>query len=150
MKGADGLILLAASLSGCADEHAGHPEKQARLECAVAEREPPERTFKIAAELRDQNSEGVWEFRGTTSYFEAGTKVERPIHGYYLDRVATRKIEMLGFSDNPTGETKLNFAVQPDHPVLRRRGTDAVVLTGNQTVENGTLADVACRTVEPS
>jgi hypothetical protein len=144
MKGAAAFVLAAACLAGCSDE-------LLRLECTVREQGPAARTLGISATLADpRQGEQARDLEGTTEFRDGSRIVQVPTHGIYLAYANGRGFELLTFGDLPNGMGKLHVAVQPDHPVLRRRGTTAVVLTGEQTVENATPAIVNCRTVGPS
>jgi hypothetical protein len=138
-------LLLAASCS------AGCSQKQHRLECTVQEQSG--RTLRILAALSDpQPLDGgaTRDLDGQTEYYEGTQFVQVPTHGVYLEATGGRELELLTFGERPNRLGKLNIAVQPEHPVLRQRGTKAVVLTGHQTVQDGIPAIVNCRTVGPS
>ena len=143
MKRAAFFLLAATCSAGCS-------EKQIRLECTVQEQSG--RTLRILATLANPRpqDDGVRDLEGETEYSEGTQLVRVPTHGLYLEGMGGRDFELLTFGERPNRLGKLNIAVQPDHPVLRQRGTKAVVLTGEQTVQDGIPAIVNCRTVGPS
>jgi hypothetical protein len=137
--------LAASCLAGCGDQ-------RPRLECTIHEQGPPAGTLRISAVLADPEPgvEEVRDFAGTIEFADGSRTVSIPAHGMYSVPPTGGPFELYSLGELPDHGGKLNVTVMPTHPVLRRRGTDAVVLRGEQTVENATPAVVQCRTVEPS
>jgi hypothetical protein len=137
--------LTATSLAGCADD-------RPRLECSVQEQGSAAGTLRISAILADPKpeDEGVVDFVGTLDFRDGSRIVSIPTHGMYWAPPNRRQFELYSFGELPDHRGKLNVAVMPDHPVFRRRGTEAVVFRSGQNVENATPAMVHCRTVRPS
>lgn len=137
------LLLLAAVCSAACSE------KQPRLECRIQEQSG--RTLILSAALSGpQPPDGGRDFQGEIEFGDGAQRVRVPSHGVYLEPGPGRELELLTFAELPNRQGKLDIAVQPDHQVLRQRGTTAVVMTGEQTVHNGTPATVSCQTVETS
>ena len=137
------LALAASALAGCA-------KPLPRLACTIQEEGASGRRFEISADLAPANGEGVEDLAGTIAYREGDSAVQLPVHGDYFDRGGSRGFELLTLADRPNRLGKLNIAVQPEHPVFLERGTRAMVLTGTQTVRDGTLAVANCHAARPS
>ncbi|HEV2816596.1 MAG TPA: hypothetical protein VGW40_05175 [Allosphingosinicella sp.] len=144
MKGAAVFVLAASCLAGCS-------ATQRRLECTVRERGPAAGTLAISAMLaRTDDPNGVLDLQGMIEFRDGSRIVQVPTRGNYWEPADRREFELVTFADLPNRMGKLNVAVQPTHPVLRRRGTKAVVLRGEETVENATPAVASCRTMGPA
>ena len=143
MKSAALFAISLTCLAGCSQE-------RSRLECILQEQSRSDRTVMIFAQLSEPNTEGVQDLEGSATYTTGLERIEAPIRGVYLSSTGGRELELLTFSDLPNGKGKLNITVQPEHPVLKQRGTAAVILTGSQTVHDGAPARATCRTVEQS
>jgi len=128
----------------------GCAEKRSRLECELQEQGLSGRALTISATLSEPETanDGVRDFEGTIEYRTDSQATKVNAHGSYFDYRSPLGFELVSFSQ--TGSGKLNITVMPEHAVLKQRGTKAVVMTGNQTVHNGTPATAQCRVLGPA
>jgi hypothetical protein len=145
-----GLAIVGVIGSALAVGCSGPPAPVDRLACTIQEQAPPGTTFRLSAELSRAGTKDARSFKGMVDYGEGSQRIRKAVTGSYYRAPGAREFELLTFNDPLDKEGKLDIAVQPDHPVLRRRGTLAVVMTGNQTVEDGIAAKADCRTTGPS
>jgi hypothetical protein len=145
-----GLAIVGVIGSALAGGCSGPSAPVDRLACTIQEQAPPGTTLRISAELSHPGPERARELKGMIEYGEGSQRVQKAVTGAYYKAPGAQQFELLTFNDPLDREGKLDIVVQPEHPVLRRRGTLAVVMTGNQTVEDGIPAKADCRVTGPA